>query len=78
MPIDNFIDIPCSKNNSLSVFFRISKSKFFLFHMIVQMQSFNQVTAVKLFKETNPDVVLIDLNMPNGSGFYAIKKNSRD
>ena len=30
---------------------------------------FDGVTAVKLFKETNPDVVLIDLNMPNGSGF---------
>ncbi len=35
---------------------------------------FDGVTAVKLFKETRPDVVLIDLNMPNGSGFYAIKK----
>ena len=35
---------------------------------------FNGSTAVKLFKETKPDVVLIDLNMPNGSGFYAIKK----
>ena len=35
---------------------------------------FDGVTAVKLFKETNPDVVLIDLNMPNGRGFYAIKK----
>jgi len=35
---------------------------------------FDGVTAVKLFRETKPDVVLIDLNMPNGSGFYAIKK----
>jgi len=35
---------------------------------------FDGVTAVKLFKEKKPDVVLIDLNMPNGSGFYAIKK----
>ena len=35
---------------------------------------FDGVTAVKLFKETKPDVVLLDLNMPNGSGFYAIKK----
>nr|AIF08629.1 response regulator receiver domain-containing protein (cheY) [uncultured marine thaumarchaeote KM3_31_G08] len=35
---------------------------------------FDGVTAVKLFKELKPDVVLIDLNMPNGSGFYAIKK----
>ncbi len=35
---------------------------------------FDGVTAVKLFNETHPDVVLIDLNMPNGSGFYAIKK----
>ena len=35
---------------------------------------FDGVTAIKLFKETKPDVVLIDLNMPNGSGYYAIKK----
>ena len=35
---------------------------------------FDGVSAVKLFKDTKPDVVLIDLNMPNGSGFYAIKK----
>lgn len=31
-------------------------------------------TAVKLFREKNPDCVLIDIMMPNGSGFYAIKK----
>jgi len=35
---------------------------------------FDGVSAVKLFNETKPDIVLIDLNMPNGSGFYAIKK----
>ncbi len=35
---------------------------------------FDGVTAVKLFKKLKPDVILIDLNMPNGSGFYAIKK----
>jgi len=35
---------------------------------------FDGVTAVKLFNEVKPDVVLIDLNMPNGSGLYAIKK----
>lgn len=35
---------------------------------------FDGVSAIKLFKEVKPDVVLIDLNMPNGSGFYAIKK----
>ncbi len=35
---------------------------------------FDGISAVKLFKETKPDVVLIDLNMPNGTGFYAIKK----
>jgi len=35
---------------------------------------FDGVSAVKLFQEKTPDVVLIDLNMPNGSGFYAIKK----
>lgn len=38
---------------------------------------FDGVTAVKLFKETKSDIVLIDLNMPNGSGFYAIKKFKR-
>ena len=35
---------------------------------------FDGVTAVKLYKKLKPDVSLIDLNMPNGSGFYAIKK----
>lgn len=35
---------------------------------------FDGVTAVKLYKKLKPDVILIDLNMPNGSGFYAIKK----
>ena len=35
---------------------------------------YDGITAVKLYKKTKPDVVLIDLNMPNGSGFYAIKK----
>ena len=31
-------------------------------------------TALKLYKQTKPDVVLVDIMMPNGSGFYAIKK----
>ena len=31
-------------------------------------------TAVELYKEKKPDCVLIDIMMPNGSGFYAIKK----
>lgn len=31
-------------------------------------------TAVKLFQEKKPDCVLIDIMMPNGSGFYAITK----
>ncbi len=31
-------------------------------------------TAVALFQEKKPDAVLIDIMMPNGSGFYAIKK----
>lgn len=35
---------------------------------------FDGITAVKLFKKLKPDVTLVDLNMPNGSGFYAIKK----
>lgn len=35
---------------------------------------FDGLTAIKLFKKLKPDVTLIDLNMPNGSGVYAIKK----
>ena len=35
---------------------------------------FDGISAVKLFKKVKPDVSLIDLNMPNGTGFYAIKK----
>lgn len=31
-------------------------------------------TAVKLYTQKKPDVVLVDIMMPNGSGFYAIKK----
>lgn len=31
-------------------------------------------TAVTMFREKKPDAVLIDIMMPNGSGFYAIKK----
>lgn len=30
--------------------------------------------AVELFLEKKPDVTLIDIMMPNGSGLYAIKK----
>ena len=35
---------------------------------------YDGVTAIKLYKEKKPDVVLIDIMMSNGSGFYAIKK----
>ena len=35
---------------------------------------YDGVTAIKLYKEKKPDVVLIDIMMPNGNGFYAIKK----
>lgn len=35
---------------------------------------YDGVAAIKLYKEKKPDVVLIDIMMPNGSGFYAIKK----
>jgi len=35
---------------------------------------YDGVSAVKLYQEKNPDVVLIDIMMPNGNGFYAIKK----
>jgi DNA-binding NtrC family response regulator len=37
-------------------------------------RGYDGVTAIKLYKEKKPDVVLIDMMMPNGSGFYAIKK----
>lgn len=37
-------------------------------------KGYDGVSAIKLFQQKKPDVVLIDLNMPNGSGFYAIKK----
>lgn len=35
---------------------------------------YDGITAIKLYKEKKPDAVLIDMMMPNGSGFYAIKK----
>ncbi len=37
-------------------------------------QGYNGKMAVELFQEKHPDVVLIDIMMPNGSGFYAINK----
>lgn len=37
-------------------------------------QGYDGTAAIKLYKEKKPGVVLIDLNMPNGSGFHAIKK----
>lgn len=35
---------------------------------------YDGITAIKLYKEKKPDVILIDMMMPNGSGFHAIKK----
>lgn len=35
---------------------------------------YDGVTAIKLYQEKKPDVILIDMMMPNGSGFYAVKK----
>ncbi len=37
-------------------------------------KGYNGKMAVELYKEKKPDCVLIDIMMPNGSGFYAIKK----
>lgn len=37
-------------------------------------KGYNGKTAVELFQEKKPDCVLIDIMMPNGSGFYAINK----
>ena len=40
----------------------------------VSGKGFDGKMAVELFQEKKPDCVLIDIMMPNGSGFYAIKK----
>lgn len=37
-------------------------------------KGYNGKRAVELFQEKKPDCVLIDIMMPNGSGFYAINK----
>ena len=37
-------------------------------------KGFDGKMAVDLYQEKKPDCVLIDIMMPNGSGFYAIKK----
>ena len=37
-------------------------------------KGYNGKMAVELFQEKKPDCVLIDIMMPNGSGFYAINK----
>ena len=37
-------------------------------------KGYNGKMAVDLFQEKKPDCVLIDIMMPNGSGFYAINK----
>ena len=37
-------------------------------------KGYNGKDAISLFKEKKPDVSLIDIMMPDGSGFYAIKK----
>jgi len=36
--------------------------------------AYNGKNAVTLFEEKKPDAALVDIMMPNGSGFYAIKK----
>lgn len=40
----------------------------------VSGRGFDGKMAVELFQEKKPDCVLIDIMMPNGSGFYAINK----
>ena len=37
-------------------------------------QGYNGKMAVELYQKNRPDCVLIDIMMPNGSGFYAINK----
>ncbi|MDH3501219.1 MAG: response regulator [Nitrosopumilus sp.] len=36
-------------------------------------KGYNGKDAISLFKENKPDACLIDIMMPNGNGFYAIK-----
>ena len=40
----------------------------------VSGKGFDGKMAIQLFQEKKPDCVLIDIMMPNGSGFYAISK----
>jgi DNA-binding response OmpR family regulator len=42
--------------------------------IIVLGKGFDGKAAVELYQKKKPDCVLIDIMMPNGSGFYAIKK----
>jgi DNA-binding response OmpR family regulator len=42
--------------------------------IIVLGKGFDGKMAVELYQEKKPDCVLIDIMMPNGSGFYAINK----
>ena len=37
-------------------------------------KGYNGKDAVTLYKEHKPDIVFLDVTMPEGSGFYAIKK----
>ena len=37
-------------------------------------KGYNGKDAVALYKECRPDIVFLDVTMPEGSGFYAIKK----
>ena len=42
--------------------------------MDVVGRGYNGKDAVDLFEKNSPDVILIDIMMPEGSGFYAIRK----
>ena len=37
-------------------------------------KGYNGKDAVKLFNDKKPDIVFVDVMMPEGSGFYAIRK----
>lgn len=43
-------------------------------HVKVVGKGYNGKDAIDLFKEKTPDVVFLDVMMPDGSGFHAIRK----
>lgn len=43
-------------------------------HVKVVGKGYSGKDAVELYEKENPDIVFLDVMMPDGNGFYAIKK----